>query len=148
MEMKPTISQRIKILRDDRHLSQSEFGKAGRVTQTHISDAEKGKKSLSDAVMDLICIRCGANFEWLKHGKGQMNSDDKEPPLLKMARRVLESNTHYAESLAANIKSFSRGLDSEQNVKHCEVAPEANLKSIRANDPIEKKDELLKLRPV
>ena len=92
------------------------------------------------------------NLNWLFTGIGERfiikdgEVDKKTNELIAVARRVLKSNTHYAESLAANIKSFSRGLDSEQNIKHCEPATGADLKSIRADDPIEKKAELLKLR--
>lgn len=66
--------------------------------------------------------------------------------LLWKAKDVLLSKTHYAQSLAANIRSFHMGVELDQDLKHRVAALEKNRGNIRGNDPPEKKDELLKMR--
>ena len=94
------------------------------------------------------------NFHWVLTGKGPrsivggMNGSDEQSDLETMAIRVLQSNTHYARSLAANIVSFDKGLKSEQDHEQRIARSERKDGSIRADDPLEKKEELLKLRIV
>ena len=66
--------------------------------------------------------------------------------LLWKAKDVLLSKTHYAQSLAANIRSFHMGVELDQDLKQRIVALEKNRGNIRGGDPPEKKDELLKMR--
>ena len=140
------LNERIKEVRLKLGLTQEAFAELINYKQGRISGIEKPGTSIPDKLISLICINTHARKNYLLQGEGEIFEEFYE--LLLLARRVLKSKTHYAESLSANIKSFSCGLDSEQNVKPCEVATVDSLKSIRADDPLEKKEELLKLRTV
>jgi hypothetical protein len=99
-------------------------------------------------------IKLNVNLNWLFTGEGERiiarpdEESEKTDELISAARRVLQSNTHYAESLASNIVSFDRGLDSEQNSMKRATGVDRKEGSIREGDPPGKKDELLKLRTV
>lgn len=78
----------------------------------------------------------------------EMKQECEFDQLIMIARRVLLSETHYARSLAANIVSFDKGLKSEQDHEQRIARLERKDGSIRADDPVEKKEDLLKLRIV
>jgi transcriptional regulator with XRE-family HTH domain len=61
---------RIKSLREELGLSQVDFAKRLGVTSAHISQIEKGKNNLSDALLKLICKEYYVNEEWLRDGSG------------------------------------------------------------------------------
>ena len=75
--------------------------------------------------------------DWLLTGKGSQNNEqcvpksiDSEPNsfygadaecLIKKTREILESRTDYAQSLAANIKSFHNAIKTEERLSNLEV---------------------------
>lgn len=66
-----TIGERIKEIRNDFSLKQTEFGKKIMVTHAHISHLEKGSVYPSDMLIKLIAIEFGVNEDWLRNGTGQ-----------------------------------------------------------------------------
>ena len=66
------MNERLKELRKTLKLTQKEFGEKIGVTNFTISDIEKGKLSLTERNLNLICERFNVNKEWLKNGTGGM----------------------------------------------------------------------------
>lgn len=66
------MNERLKELRKTLKLTQKEFGEKIGVTNFTISDIEKGKLSLTERNLNLICERFNVNKEWLKNGTGEM----------------------------------------------------------------------------
>jgi transcriptional regulator with XRE-family HTH domain len=153
METNKNITLRIKAVRKHLGMTQDQFAGQIGYSQGQVSDAEKGKIPISDKFIRLICSETGASYKYIRSGEGEMFENQKPTgndilELTEIAKRVLQSNTHYASSLAANIISFDKGLKSEQDHEQRIARLEKKGGSIRADDPVEKKDELLKLRTV
>lgn len=67
------INNRIKDLRLNLNMNQSEFAKRIGVTQPSLSDIENGKtQNISNRSIKLICSEFNVNEEWLRHGTGEM----------------------------------------------------------------------------
>ena len=87
----------------------------------------KKKGTLFKVVAEKIVeIHPGVNFHWLVTGEGPMFHDTKIPhessarflnetgQYLDKAKSVIESGTHYADSLKANINSFYDAIEDRE----------------------------------
>ncbi len=64
------LNERIKQLRKDLGLTQTEFGKRLGIKQTTVAGYETGGRIPIDAVVSLICREFNVNEEWLRTGEG------------------------------------------------------------------------------
>lgn len=62
------ISDRIKIIRTKKKMSQEAFGKVLGVTKSSVSLLESGKNNPSEQTKLLICEKLGVNKDWLENG--------------------------------------------------------------------------------
>ncbi len=68
-----TTNERVKRLRKALKLSQVEFAKAAGLTQSAISDIERGKaRNVTKSNMIAICSKFNVNEEWLRDGIGDI----------------------------------------------------------------------------
>lgn len=73
------LNERIKKLRSELGLNQSEFGERIGVKKSVVSTLESGKTNLTTRNADLICKEFNVNRDWLLNGTGEMfqpNSQD------------------------------------------------------------------------
>ncbi len=110
-----SIGERIKFIRKQYKLTQTEFGKKFGVSQTHISKIEKGEENPSETLIMFICSSFFVNYEWLKNGTGLIepvpnSSEDINYQKSKRALVEIENNMdkwgsdvawNYANSLEA-----------------------------------------------
>lgn len=68
------MNNRIKEARMRRGISQEEFAKKLGVTKSAISGYETGRRVPTEAIIRSICREYQINEEWLRYGKGQMDS--------------------------------------------------------------------------
>jgi len=110
-----TIGERIKEVRKDFSLTQTEFGKKIGVSHSHISKIESNKEMPSDSVIKLICVEFGINESWLREGSGTKKASvsitDRQVLFmgLKKVEELLQSgqNTYsYILYLIAEIISY------------------------------------------
>jgi len=67
------MNERLKILRKELKLSQTEFGSRIGLTTSAISDIEREKvKNITEGNIKLICREFNVNEEWLRHGTGEI----------------------------------------------------------------------------
>lgn len=64
------LNERIRQLRKELKLTQTEFGKRLGIKQTTVAGYETGGRVPIDAVISLICREFNVNEEWLRTGKG------------------------------------------------------------------------------
>lgn len=69
------MNQRIKELRQLKHLSQKKFGENLNLSQNHISSIEKGIRTVTDRTINDICDKYHVNKKWLLTGEGEMFKD-------------------------------------------------------------------------
>lgn len=76
MNTKPeTIGERIKQVRKDAKKNQKDFGEEFGISQSHISNIEKGADNPSYTLIKFICSKYDVNEEWLANGNGSAYVD-------------------------------------------------------------------------
>jgi len=84
------LKNRIKQLRNELHLNQTEFGAKIGVKQGTIAGYENGSRKPMDAVISAICKEWNVSEEWLRDGTGEMFGEtDKRQQLHAWADKVL-----------------------------------------------------------
>lgn len=64
--------ERFKELRKSLNIKQGDFAKELAISQGHASDIENGRKSVSDRIIEILCLKYNVNENWLRNGKGEM----------------------------------------------------------------------------
>lgn len=67
-----TLKERLKELRNQLHLSQTDFGKRLGVTSAAISRIEKGDRGITEQMILSICREFRVNYFWLTEGRGDI----------------------------------------------------------------------------
>ncbi|MEW6670189.1 MAG: helix-turn-helix domain-containing protein [Thermodesulfobacteriota bacterium] len=142
------------------------FAKSAGIPTTTMQGYVKGRTPHVD---HLIRIRdtYRIDLNWLLTGEGEMVwSDSKDTSiiykegddpelieLLQMTREVLKSDTNYASSLSANIRSFHESVqlkrqirDLDSRVRRIEADKKAAAERIRKDDPTEATLDIIKRR--
>ena len=65
-----TQGERVKAVRDEKHMTMEEFGKHLGVTKVAISNIEKDKRGLTEQMLKSICREFNVNEDWLRTGAG------------------------------------------------------------------------------
>ena len=86
------MKDRIRQLRKELGLNQTDFGEKIGVKQGSVAGYESGARTPIDAVVNSICREFNVNEEWLRTGNGEMFVElDKEAALMEWAGSVLGS---------------------------------------------------------
>ncbi len=76
-----TINERVRELRKELNMNQTEFGKKIALSQNHLTGIETGKRSVTDRTIKLLCTEFNVSEDWLRTGKEPMfveiDEDDK-----------------------------------------------------------------------
>jgi len=100
-----TILDRIRLVRKEIRLKQSEF--AGRIglTQTSMSMIEAGKAPLTEKNIKLICATFAVDEDWLRTGKGEMFGAQSpyEKELLEIFSKLTPDTQGFILDMAKNL---------------------------------------------
>lgn len=108
------MSERLKFLRDELGLNQTEFSDKLNVTSTTISKIEKGQRNLTDRMMNDICREFMVNKEWLMNGTGDMFiSTTMDKDIAGLMGKVLADNDEFLKKV---FLTFAKLTDSERAV--------------------------------
>lgn len=91
------IGNRIKKIRKELDLTQTEFGSQIGTVQNTITGYENGRRNPSAPVITLICEKFNINEEWLRTGEGEMF---KSTPSDILEQLAIEYNLSNASSIA------------------------------------------------
>jgi transcriptional regulator with XRE-family HTH domain len=80
------INQRIKLLRSELNISQTEFSKKIFISQSSLGEIETGVRKVNDRIIQLICSEFNINKDWIKTGQGSMF--DIEKPDIKLKHLI------------------------------------------------------------
>lgn len=95
------MQNRLKKLRKELGLNQTEFANRLGLTQSTITLLEHGKTPITDKHIKPICSVFNVNENWFKTGEGQMFAEDLVIELIdKTASRLNSSNQEYLLSIA------------------------------------------------
>lgn len=92
------LNERIRKVRKNAKLSQTEFGKKLGVSRSVIANIELdlNKTGVPDNIIKLICYSFKINEEWLLYGKGEMLSETSDDILQKLKNTYDLSNLEFA----------------------------------------------------
>lgn len=79
--IKVTINERVRELRKELGMNQTEFGEKIALTQSHLAGIENEKRAVTDRTIKLLCTEFNVSEDWLRTGKEPMfveiDEDDK-----------------------------------------------------------------------
>lgn len=103
------MNHRIKSLRKQLGLNQSEFAARIGVSQTAVAAWEAGTRNPMDAIIQSICREFGVSERWLRSGEGEMFPPrDRLSELSSLAGRFLASDpTDFQQRFARMMLSLS-----------------------------------------
>ncbi len=107
------MNDRIKAIRKEKKMTQTEFGEKIGVKGNTITNYENGLRSPSDAIILSICREFNVNEEWLRTGQGEMfnpvpNDDDVSALVLEL----LEDEDDVFHAMVIKMMRKYRALDS------------------------------------
>ncbi|MCL1814247.1 MAG: helix-turn-helix domain-containing protein [Treponema sp.] len=82
--MSETVNQRIKRLRKDLNLTQSEFSTIITISSGQLACIETEKRAVNDRTIKLICDSFKVNNEWLRTGEGPVFLENKDSNYFKL----------------------------------------------------------------
>lgn len=78
------------------------------ISKSNLSSYEAGRRTPSDAVIQLICEKCDINQEWLIYGRGEMKKE-KDGSFTELLSELEESDDDFIKSLI----TIYMGLDDD-----------------------------------
>lgn len=105
--METSIGNRIREVRNNFNLSQSDFGKKIGVSRDVINNLELARlKKDPEALIRLICKTYDVNYGWLMNGIGQMHPPKVEEDLTIQIAKLLEGENETAKKVFQAFASF------------------------------------------
>ena len=137
------IAERIKQVRKDAKLSQSDFGEKLGVSRSVINNIEldRNKNGIQENIIKLICCVFNVNEEWLKNGKGSKYSLKIKTTLDTLAEEYNMSELEYtilSHYLALDlnqrkaVENFIINLQNNLNIKQQNDDKEETMKYVNA----------------
>ncbi|MDR1466665.1 MAG: helix-turn-helix domain-containing protein [Treponema sp.] len=116
------MKNRLKQLRKELGLTQSDFASRLDMAQNSYSQIENGRATLTDKNITLVCLRYGISEHWLRTGEGEMmNGELNLSPcgkrlldlFMALSPRAQDILIEYAEKILAD-EQVLRGKSSDQ----------------------------------
>jgi transcriptional regulator with XRE-family HTH domain len=101
-----TVNQRIKKLRKELKLTQNEFSSIITISSGQLACIETEKRTVNDRTIKLICDSFKINGEWLKTGKGEIYSEDKDNRNTKLIALYDTLKPKFQEYIITSINYF------------------------------------------
>lgn len=95
------IKDRVRKVRMDQHMTQTEFAQRLGVSMNHVYMMETGRKGVSKSVIREVCRQFGVRESWLRTGEGEPYRD--LTPALDAADRVRRLIVDRPDSVAAAV---------------------------------------------
>lgn len=98
------ISNRIKLLRRDRHLTQCQLAEILGVTQPTLSDIERGRIGASTKIIKRLSDKLGISIDWILHGKSglDIDSNDIDSPNYPLNQSSLPGFNNVSDNFRSN----------------------------------------------
>jgi len=100
-----TILDRIRLIRKSLGVKQSEFAQRIGLTQTSMSMIEKGRATLTEKNIKLICATFAIDEDWLRTGNGEMfgSMSPYEKELLAVFGKLTPDTQEFVLEMAQNL---------------------------------------------
>ena len=105
------IGERIKQIRKNKGMNQTDFASSINISQGLITDMEREKKQPTERTLQDICRVYNVSYEWLKNGVGDMYiSMTEEEQLKARISEIMQGQDDFAKALMFKVAH----LDTEQ----------------------------------
>lgn len=100
-----TLGERIKTVRKQLNLTQTEFGNKIGIKGNTVTNYEADRREPQEVVLKAICDKFGVNYDWLKYGKGEMvgGVDDD---VLKLIDTMLSAESETTKLIFKTFANF------------------------------------------
>lgn len=89
------MENRLKQIRKDQNLNQTEFGSRLNLTKNYIYLLEAGANPITDKVIASICKEFGVNETWLRSGEGEMYAPaTREQRIAQIVSKLFNEETN------------------------------------------------------
>ena len=110
-----SIGERLKLIRKESVLNQTEFGERIKLSQTTIGLYESDNRVITDRALSQICSAFNINEEWLKTGEGEMRRATsplflRDSSLDATDREIIESYIRMTPTQRQFIKDWIRRI--------------------------------------
>lgn len=110
-----SIGERLKLIRKESGLNQTEFGARINLSQTTIGLYESDNRVITDRALSQICSAFNINEEWLKTGEGEMRRATsplflRDSSLDATDREIIESYIRMTPTQRQFIKDWIRSI--------------------------------------
>lgn len=103
------IYERMKMIREENHMTQAEFGKRlgiSRDVYANIENNRLRKPETKEPIIKLICKEFGVSYQWLVNGIGEMNSSDMNE-VQEIVDSVMTGNNEFAKKVIVAFAKMS-----------------------------------------
>ena len=142
-----SIGERLKLIRKESGLNQTEFGARINLSQTTIGLYESNNRAITDRALSQICSTFNINETWLKTGEGEMRRATsplflRDSSLDATDREIIESYIRMTPTQRQFIKDWIRSIADTMSAPTTESAappskPTANHQSSMTDEEIE-----------
>ena len=108
------MNERIKTIREDRKLSQSEFADMLDLKRNSISLIELGKRNPSDRTINDICKEFSVNEHWLRTGEGEPYIKGSDDELAELVGRLYKDKGSMRYKMSLELCRAMEKMTDEQ----------------------------------
>lgn len=108
------MNERIKTIREDRKLSQSEFADMLDLKRNSISLIELGKRNPSDRTINDICREFSVNEHWLRTGEGEPYIKGSDDELAELVGRLYKDRGSMRYKMSLELCRSMEKMTDEQ----------------------------------
>lgn len=108
------MNERIKTIREDRKLSQSEFADMLDLKRNSISLIELGKRNPSDRTINDICREFSVNEHWLRTGDGEPYIKGSDDELAELVGRLYKDKGSMRYKMSLELCRSMEKMTDEQ----------------------------------
>ena len=122
-----SIGERLKLIRKESRLNQTEFGARINLSQTTIGLYESDNRVITDRALSQICSAFNINEEWLKTGEGEMRRATsslflRDSSLDVTDREIIESYIRMTPAQRQFIKNWIQNIAATMSAPTAESA--------------------------
>lgn len=137
-----TIGSRMKFIRKNEGLKQTDFANRVLVSASYISKVESDKETPSDIFTKLVALEFGISYEWLKDGVGNIQIDTKKHDYFE--RNIIDDTNSISEEIMELNSNIQRLLQSNSTFrKMCISDMCQDLSKIMQMDMTDSKKDLI-----
>jgi transcriptional regulator with XRE-family HTH domain len=111
VKQQETINQRVKRLRKELKLTQSEFSKTIAISSGQLACIETEKRIVNERTIKLICDSFGVNSAWLKIGEGEKFIGDKDSKYARLITLYENLKPEYQDYILRSMNYFLKNQD-------------------------------------